>query len=72
MPSKKPAAAATLPPLPLRLPGRTGWELRLVVQGGLRLLEKIEQMDYAVLTRRPKLGAPDLPRIVWRALWMRA
>lgn len=59
-------------PLPLRLPGRTGWELRLVVQGGLRILEKIEQMDYAVLTRRPKLGAPDLPRIVWRALWMRA
>src|SRR5690606_19720479 len=32
--------------LPLRLPGRIGWELRLVVQGGLRILEKIEQVDY--------------------------
>lgn len=59
-------------PLPLRLPGRTGWELRLVVQGGLRILEKIERMDHAVLTRRPKLGALDLPRLVWRALRMRA
>ena len=26
--------------LPLRIPGRAGWELRLVVQGGLRILEK--------------------------------
>ena len=34
-------------PLALRLPGRAGWELRLVVQGGLRILEKIAAMDYA-------------------------
>lgn len=58
--------------LPSRLPGRTGWELRLVVQGGLRILEKIEQMDHAVLTRRPKLGALDLPLLLWRALRMGA
>jgi hypothetical protein len=34
-------------PWPLRVPGRAGWELRLVVQGGLRILEKIARMDHA-------------------------
>lgn len=54
-------------PLVHRLPGRTGWELRLVVQGGLRILEKIAHMDHATLSRRPALGAPDGPRLLWRA-----
>ena len=58
-------------PLALRIPGRAGWELRLVVQGGLRILERIEQMDHASLTRRPKLTAADLPVLVWRATRMR-
>ena len=53
-----------------RLPGRVGWELRLVVQGGLRILEKIEQADYDVFQRRPVLGKADWLRLVWRALWM--
>lgn len=57
-------------PLALRLPGRAGWELRLVVQGGLRILEKIESMDHATLSRRPTLGILDLPRLAWRALRM--
>jgi len=56
--------------LPLRVPGRAGWELRLVVQGGLRILEKIEQMDHAALTRRPKLGLMDVPVLLWRACRM--
>ena len=43
-------------PLALRLPGRIGWELRLVVQGGLRILEKIAAMDYASVRTRPVLG----------------
>jgi hydroxysqualene synthase len=54
-------------PLALRLPGRAGWELRLVVQGGLRILEKIARMDHATLQARPKLGAADLPLLLWRA-----
>jgi squalene synthase HpnC len=54
-------------PLALRLPGRAGWELRLVVQGGLRILEKIATMDHATLQARPKLGAADLPLLLWRA-----
>lgn len=57
-------------PLALRLKGRIGWELRLVVQGGLRILEKIEQADYDVFRRRPTLGACDWPLLAWRALRM--
>lgn len=59
-------------PLATRLPGRTGWELRLVVQGGLRILDKIEAMRFGTLAARPKLGAPDAPRLLWRALRMPA
>lgn len=57
-------------PLALRLPGRIGWELRLVVQGGLRILEAIERVDYDVFTRRPKLGKSDWLVLGWRALRM--
>ena len=57
-------------PLVHRVPGRAGWELRLVVQGGLRILDKIEAMDYATLRRRPRLRAWDAPRMAWRALRM--
>lgn len=59
-------------PLAPALPGRTGWELRFVVQGGLAVLEKIRRMDHATLLHRPTLGATDLPRLAWRALRMRA
>lgn len=59
-------------PLALRLPGRAGWELRLVVQGGLRILERIAAMEYGTLLARPKLTAGDVPRLLWRGLRMRA
>ena len=58
-------------PLVHALPGRAGWELRLVVQGGLRILERIEAMDHASLVRRPRLSALDLAPLLWRALRMR-
>ena len=54
-------------PLAKRLPGRVGWELRLVVQGGLRILELIEAMDHRSVERRPVVGRGDLPRLLWRA-----
>jgi hydroxysqualene synthase len=54
-------------PLALRVPGRAGWELRLVVQGGLRILEKIALMDHGALSHRPTLQATDLPLLLWRA-----
>ena len=58
-------------PLACRVPGRLGWELRLVVQGGLRILERISAMHYRTLRQRPTLGASDLPVLLWRALRMR-
>ena len=58
-------------PLVFRLPGRGGWELRLVVQGGLRILEKISAMNHATLRQRPTLTALDAPRLLWRAIRMR-
>jgi hydroxysqualene synthase len=58
-------------PLVHQLPGRGGWELRAVVQGGLRILEKIEHMDTTSFDRRPTLQAADLMLIAWRCLWMR-
>ncbi len=57
-------------PLALRLPGRIGWELRMVVQGGLRILEAIEAADYDVFRHRPKLGKRDWLKILWRAIRM--
>ena len=57
-------------PLVHRVPGRAGWELRLVVQGGLRILEKIVALRYRTLETRPRLRAWDLPVMLWRALWM--
>ena len=53
-----------------KLPGRGGWELRLVVQGGLRILDKIEALDFDTLRRRPRLGGWDVAVMGWRALWM--
>jgi squalene synthase HpnC len=54
-------------PLAWALPGRIGWELRLVVLGGLRVLEKIERVDHDTLHQRPTLGRGDVPLLLWRA-----
>lgn len=55
-------------PLARALPGRVGWELRLVVLGGLRILERIEAVGYDVFRHRPTLGRRDWLRLGWRAL----
>jgi hydroxysqualene synthase len=57
-------------PLCRRMPGRGGWELRLVVQGGLRVLEKVEALGPRVVQQRPQLRAGDWLLMLWRALWM--
>ena len=54
-----------------QLPGRGGWELRLVVQGGLRILEKVDRLGGATIATRPMIGAADAPVLLWRALQMR-
>ena len=46
-------------PLAKRLPGRIGWELRMMVQGGLRILDRLERVDYDVFRQRPKLKKLD-------------
>jgi hydroxysqualene synthase len=56
-------------PLARRIPGRAGWELRLVVQGGLRVLEKIAAIDHRSWQRRPTVGKADLPLLMWRAVF---
>jgi len=57
-------------PLARRVPGRAGWELRLVVQGGLRILDKIAAQGHRSWLARPQLRWPDLLVMGWRALWM--
>jgi squalene synthase HpnC len=57
-------------PLTHRLPGRIGWELRLVVQGGLRILERIDRVDGDVFRRRPRLRAGDWLLMATRSLAM--
>jgi squalene synthase HpnC len=57
-------------PLVNKVPGRAGWELRLVVQGGLRIAERIEQIEFASLRHRPVIGRRDALLMGWRTLRM--
>jgi squalene synthase HpnC len=57
-------------PLPMRLGGRIGFELRLVMQGGLRVLDKIERSGFDALRQRPTVRTADAPLLLWRALAM--
>ena len=57
-------------PLAVALPGRIGLELRMIVQGGLRILQRIEAVDYDVFFRRPQLTRLDAAVIAGRALAM--
>lgn len=50
---------------------RAGWELRLVVQGGLRIAERIAQGGHRSLSQRPTIGKADLALLLWRAWRMR-
>ena len=46
-------------PLGSILTGRIGLEMRMIIQGGLRILDKIEAADYDVFRRRPVLKPHD-------------
>jgi squalene synthase HpnC len=52
------------------VPGRAGWELRLVVQGGLRILDRIEAGGFNSFHVRPRLRGWDLAPLLWRAAQM--
>jgi phytoene synthase len=51
-----------------RLPGRIGLEIRATIQGGLRILEKMERAGYDVFRRRPRLRPFDWPLLLLRAV----
>ncbi|NMM76748.1 squalene synthase HpnC [Rhodococcus sp. SRB_17] len=53
-----------------QLPGRAGWELRLVVQGGLCILDKVDTLRGASLHTRPRIRAWDAPLMLARAFAM--
>ncbi len=57
-------------PLVHALPGRLGWEIRLTIQGGLRILERLRQVRGDVFERRPKLGKWDWLVLAGRSLTM--
>ena len=57
-------------PLVHQLPGRMGWEIRFTVQGGLRILEKIDRVRGDVFRHRPQLKPADWLIIGSRALFM--
>lgn len=56
-------------PLGSALPGRIGLELRTVIAGGLRILDKIEAVDFDVFAKRPVLKPYDWPLLLCRALF---
>jgi len=58
-------------PLAAALPGRIGWELAFVVQGGLRIIEKIERQDCDVFACRPVLTRRDWLLMGFRAMRFR-
>lgn len=54
-------------PLVRRLPGRTGFELRLIIASGLRVLDKLQRVRGDVFRRRPLIGKRDWPALMFRA-----
>ena len=57
-------------PLVHALPGRLGWEIRLTVQGGLRILERLRRVRGNVFHHRPRLGKRDWLVVAGRSLTM--
>jgi squalene synthase HpnC len=54
-------------PLGKRLKGRFGLEIRLIIEGGLAIIERLEQCAETPFTR-PRLRSSDWLRAIWRAL----
>jgi phytoene synthase len=48
--------------------GRLRFELRLTWLGGRRVLDRVAEHRHDLITRRPTLGAADLPRLLWQAV----
>lgn len=55
-------------PLGKTLNGRIGLELRLIIQGGQRILDKLQAARFDVFQHRPMLTAVDWTTMFWRAI----
>jgi phytoene/squalene synthetase len=56
-----------------RVPGRAGWELRAMVQGGLCILDKVDALyatNASETLPRPVVTKWDMAGIAWKCLWM--
>jgi hypothetical protein len=50
--------------------GRLKHELRATWLGGMRVLSRIERVDFDVVACRPSIGAADVPWLAWNlATW---
>ena len=58
-------------PLGNKLPGRIGLELRMIIQGGMRILRKLEEHGGNVFLR-PRLKKSDYLAMLWNALLNRS
>jgi hydroxysqualene synthase len=58
-------------PLGRDLPGRFGLEIRLITEGGLKVLDKLEA-HHGQPWQRPRLNRSDYLSIAWRALFSRS
>ena len=56
--------------LPSRIPGRAGWELRLVWQGGRRITERVRSLGPRAWRVRPTIGPLDALHILLRGAVM--
>jgi squalene synthase HpnC len=53
--------------------GRLRYELRVTWLGGMLILDRLEEANYDVFTRRPTIGKGDVPALAWRAMrWREA
>ncbi len=55
-------------PLLKHLRGRFRLEIKAILIGGMRILTRIEKMNYDVLRRRPVLSIQDAPFMIWHFL----
>jgi phytoene/squalene synthetase len=55
--------------LPKTVDRRLAFDLELFSRGGLRVLQKIEQLDYNVLSERPSVSKFERVQLLISSLW---